>query len=213
MNKKLARMQLLKRVLASVSAGRGVSASVVLALRKGKGPERLAARLVLLGHPPRESMASIVSDESRELGMLASLLAMASGSSATAIGRKGSELAVLMERWLKASEERAMEARVFQMRGLIMSAVLGAVMATVSALGPLVGASGFLNGGEAIAGPALSFASAAMVVVSSSMLGFFLSGRHFYLNLALAVGVFWLALSVSPPLTTVPSLGVWGLNK
>jgi hypothetical protein len=212
MSKTLARIQLLKKVLASVGAGRGVSASVVLAFRGGGGAERLAARMVLLGHPPRRSMASIVSDQSRELGMLASLVTMASGSNLAAIGRKGSEFSALMERWLKAKEERLMEQKVFQMRGLIMSAVLGAVMATVSALGPLVGAGELFAGGGTSAGPALNYASAAMVVVSSSMIGLFLSGRRFYLNLVLALAVFSLALSASSPLAPVPTVSLWGIK-
>jgi hypothetical protein len=212
MNRRLARLQLLKSVLGSISAGRGVSASVVLSLRGGKGPEGLAARLVLLGFPPSVSMAPIVSDKSRELGMLASLVTLASNSNVASVGKKGSELSTVLERWLKADDERAMEAKILRMRGLIMSAVLGAVMATVSALGPIVASTDFLGAGVAAQGPTLLYASAAMVAVSSSMLGLFLSGRRFYLNLAVGLGVFWVAFIASSPLAAIPVVSLWGIK-
>lgn len=212
MNKRLVRLQLIKRVLASISSGRGVSTSIVLALRQGEGAERLAARKVLLGFPPTESMASIVSDESKELGMLASLVTMASSSNVAAIGKKGTDLSNLLERWLKAGEERAMEAKVFQMRGLIMSAVLGALMATVSAIGPLVASTSLLTGGTVSPGPSLYLLSGAMVAVSCSMLGFFLSGKRFYVNLGLGLGVYLVAFFVMSPLSTVTGVSAWGIK-
>lgn len=212
MNRRLARMLLLRKVLASIGAGRGVSASIVLALRAGEDAERAAARMVLLGFPPASSMSPLVGDESREIGMLASLVTMASASNVAAIGRKGADLSNLLERWLKAAEEKAMEARVFQMRGLIMSAVLGALMATVSTMGPLVASANFLVGGAAPAASSLGFVSGAMVAVSSSMLGFFLSGRRFYINLAIALGVFLAASFATSPLVAVPGMNPWGIK-
>jgi hypothetical protein len=212
MNRRLARLHLIKRVLASISAGRGVSTSIVLALRQGEGAEELAARKVLLGFPPARSMASIVSDKSRELGMLASLVTMASSSNVASIAKKGTELSNLLEGWLKAGEEKAMEARVFQMRGLIMSAILGALMATVSAIGPLVASSDFLSGGAVSAGPSLYLMAGAMVAVSSSMLGVFLSGRRFYVNLGLALGVFLVASYAASPLSSVTGVNAWGIK-
>lgn len=212
MNGKLARMQLLRRLLSSVGSGRGVSASIVLALRNGGGAEKSAARMVLLGFPPSKSMAPIVSDESRELGMLASLVTMAAWSNATSIGRRGKDLANILEKWLKAGEERAMESRVFQMRGLIMSAVLGALMATVSTMGPLVASSSFLTGGGAPAAQSLALVSGVMVGVSSSMLGVFLSGRKFYVNLALSIAVYLVASFAASPLSTVPGVSALGIK-
>ncbi len=212
MNKRLARMQLLKRLLSSISEGRGVSASIVLTLKQGEGAEKLAARRVLLGFPPDKSMAPVVFDESKELGMLASLVTLASASNAATVGKKGEELSNLLERWLKASEEKAMEARVFQMRGLIMSAVLGGLMAVVSAVGPLMASTDFLAGGAFTAGPSLSLVSAAMVAVSSSMLGIFLSGRRFYVNLALALGVYLVASFAASPLGSIAGFGAWGIK-
>jgi hypothetical protein len=203
-------MQLLKQVLASISAGRGVSASIVLSLRRGEGEEKHAARRVLLGFPPSKSMGFIVADKSRELGMLASLVTMAAGSNVAAVGRKGAELSKILERWLKAGEERVMEARVFQMRGLIMSAVLGALMATVSTMGPLVASSDFLVGGAASAPPSLTLVSGAMVAVSSSMLGVFLGGRGFYVNLLLSLGVFLAVSFATAPLAELPAINLLG---
>lgn len=211
MNKTLGSLILLKRLLASVSSGRGVSGSIVVAFKGAKRNERSAARMVLLGHPPRTSLASIAPYESREVGMLASLVTLGSGSDVVLLGKKGLELSTILERWLKAREARLMDARVMQMRGFVMSAVLGAVMAIVSALGPIVSTSTLL-GPTAPIGPSLDYASGAMVVVSSSMIGLFLSGRRFYLNLALALGVFWLALSAASPLSSIPDARLWGIK-
>ena len=212
MNRTLARMRLLKQVLSSISAGRGVSASIVLSLRRGEGAERLAARRVLLGFPPSKSMGPIVSDESRELGMLASLVTMAAGSNVAAVGKKGAELSMLLERWLKTGEERAMEAKVFQMRGLVMSAVLGALMATVWTMGPLVASSKLLLGGVATAAPSLTVVSGVMVAVSSSMLGIFLQGRGFYVNLLLSLAVYLAVSFATAPLAALPAINLLGIK-
>lgn len=211
MNKTLGSLVLLKRLLASVSSGRGVSGSIVFAFGGAKGNERSAARMVLLGHPPRTSLASMAPYESKEVGMLASLVTLASGSDVALMGKKGLELSTILERWLKAREARLMETRVMQMRGFVMSAVLGAVMAILSALGPIVSTSSLL-GPAAPGGPSLDYASVTMVAVSSSMLGLFLSGRRFYLNLALALFVFWLALSAASPLSSIPGASLWGIK-
>jgi uncharacterized membrane protein len=137
---------------------------------------------------------------------------MASSTNAAIIGKKGADLSNLLERWLKSAEERAMEAKVFQMRGLIMSAVLGALMATVSAIGPLVASSNFMTGGAAPAPQSLYLVSGAMVAVSSGMLGIFLSGRRFYVNLVLALAVYAVASVATSPLVSVSSTSMWGIK-
>ncbi len=211
MNKSLGRILQLKRVLASIGSGRGISGSIVLAFRDSQGKGKDAARKVLLGQPPRRSMALLASDESTEVGMLASLIALSSGSDVATVGKKGAELSAILERWLKAKEARVMEARVLQMRGFIMSAVLGAVMAIMSALGPVVSTSS-LFGGASPAGSLLYYAAGTMVAVSSSMIGLFMSGRGFYLNLMLALSVFWVTLSASSPLVSIPAVDLWGIK-
>lgn len=212
MNRDLARLALFRRLLGLVTSGMGVSASIVRAFRAAEGEEQDAARLVLLGNPPPVSLAAIVSDDAKELGMLASLVAGASSSSAMVLGKKGEALSALLEGWLKAKESRLLERRVLQMRGYIMSAVLGAVMAIIAALGPVVGSIDFLQATPQVPGASISYFSAAMVVVSSSMLGIFLSGRRFYLNLFVAIAVFALALAAASPLADVPSVSLWGIK-
>lgn len=212
MNRDLARLALFRRVLGLVTSGMGVSASIVRAFRAAEGEEHDAARLVLLGNPPPVSLAAIVSDDAKELGMLASLVAGASSSSAKALGRKGEALSLVLEGWLKARESRILERRVLQMRGYIMSAVLGAVMAIIAALGPVVGSIDFLQAAPQVPGPSLSYFAAAMVVASASMLGLFLSGRRFYLNLLVATMVFVLAFAAASPLADVPSVSLWGIK-
>ncbi|MDV3277416.1 MAG: hypothetical protein LYZ69_02985 [Nitrososphaerales archaeon] len=212
MNRDLARLLLLRHVLDSVSSGRGVSASIVKSLGAGGKEERAAARKVLLGHPPAVSLAALVSDEARELSMLASLIVNASRSSARVMGQKGEALATVLEGWLKAREARLLEGRVLQLRGYIMCAVLGAVMAIISAIGPVVSSINFLQAGSSTGGPTLTYTAAALVGISSSMLGVFLSGKRFYVDLAVAMTVFALALEAASPLAAVPVAPLWGIK-
>jgi len=212
MKKDLRRLLLMKRIMTSMNSGRGISTSIVTAFREGESKERAAARRVLLGHSHRAAMADLASDRIRELAVLAAIINVTSFSSAKILGKKGGELANLLERWLKAREARLLEQRVFEMRGLIMSAVLGAVVAILSALGPVVGDAGLLGGSVEPVGPGLYYASAAMVAVSSSMMGLFLSGRRFVLNVVLALGVYGIALSVAAPIAAVPVIRGWAVK-
>ena len=212
MNKELAQLLLLRNVLSSVSSGAGVSASIVKTLRSGGRAERDASRMILLGNPPSVSLAEFASEKARELAMLASLISAASTGSARVLGKKGEALSTVLEGWLKAKESRLLERRVMQARGYIMCAVLGAVMGIITALGPLVGSLSILQSGQPSTSPYLDYASGAMVTFSSSTLGIFLGGRRFYLDLAIAVGVFLLALSAAAPLTALPVAGPWAIK-
>jgi hypothetical protein len=184
----------------------------VKAFGSGGREEREAAKRVLLGHPPSVSLAELVSDQARELSILASLIVSASRSSARSLGQKGESLANVLEGWLKAREARLLERRVLQFRGYIMCAVLGAVMAIISALGPIVSSINFLQAAPVEGGQTLSYAAAALVGVSSSTLGIFFSGRRFYIDLAVAMAVFALAFEAASPLAAVPVAPLWGIK-
>jgi hypothetical protein len=212
LNKELAELLRLRSVLNSVSSGRGVSASIVRTLAGGERGERSAARMVLLGHPPSVALAPLTTENTRELAMLTGLIANVSTASAKVLGRKGEALSNILENWLKAKETRAMERRVMQARGYVMCAVLGAVMAIMSTLGPVVGSISFLQSAPPTPSPYLGYASGAMVAFSSSMLGIFLGGRRFYINLAIAGVVFLLGTSAAAPLASFPVSGLWAIK-
>ena len=212
MNKEISELLRLREVLSSVSSGMGVSASIVKTLGRGGPRERRAARLVLLGHPPSVAMNSVSDGGARELSMLTGIIANTSGSSATLLGRKGEKLSTVVEGWLKAKEERAMERRVMQARGYIMCAVLGAVMAIMSTLGPVVGSITLLQGAAPVADQYLGYAAGAMVAFSSSMLGIFLGGRRFYFNLGIGCAVFIVGTAAAAPLASFPTASLWAIK-
>jgi hypothetical protein len=211
MNQDVARILSLKRILESVAQGSGISRSAVQELR---GTDRLgkeAARGLLLGYPVPLAMRPMMDHGAAEVAMLASLVAAAPGSSAPAVGRRGSAVARTLERWVKAKEARALEQKVMRFRSLVTSGVLGAVTGMVATLGPMVGSLGF-GGGQGPGGGALVYGAAAMTAVSSGLLGAFMSGRGLYVNVALSLATFGLVCAVASPLATVTSVSLWGVK-
>ena len=211
MNPDLSMVRSLRRVLQSAGEGKGLARSVVEELRRCAPPGPEAARLTLLGHPLRASLRSMVESAPEEAAMLASLVVAAPRSSAYLVGRSGDALAENLERWVKAREGRALEQRVLRFRSVVTSGVLGAVTAMVATLGPLVGSLGFA-GGAAPPDPAALLAGAAgMSAISSAMLGLFMSGRGFAVNVAVTVGGFALVAAVASPLAAFPGAVPWGV--
>jgi hypothetical protein len=210
MDKDLSVILSLRRVLETVAEGRGVSQSTVRELRnQEEGAE--VARLALTGLPPSKSYASLMSSKSEEAAMLASLIVGAPMSSASLVGLRGSSLSGTFERWAKLRENARLEWKVVRFRGLVTSGVLGGVMAMIAAIGPLVGALDFASGMPT--GPSsLPTAAAAMTVVSSSMLGIFMSGRGFLVNVAVSLAFFVAAYSLASPLASSGANPVWGIK-
>jgi len=169
------------------------------------------ARTTLLGYPPRESMRQLVR-EGQETGMLASLVVNGSRGDARLVGRKGERLSLTLERWIKAREERRMEQKVLRFRGLIVSGVLGAVLGMVSSVGPLVGGLSFTATPPPVDPVYIEVAAAAMACLSSAMLGLFMSGRGFLINVAAAFAVFSLVVVAVSPLTSVTPQNLWGIK-
>lgn len=200
----------LRRVLESAGQGSGLSRSLVESFKGSGGPGGEAARLALLGFPTSASMEPLLSTGSEEVSMLASLVVAAPLSSALLVGKSGSTFALMLERWVKAKESRALEQKVMRFRSLITSGVLGAVTAMISTLGPVVGSLGIVSGAPP-GGRAIVYGAAAMAAISSGMLGFFMSGRAFYVNVAVALAAFCTVSVVASPLANVPSVGVLGV--
>lgn len=201
----------LRRVLESAGQGAGMARSIVLVLR---GTDRLgkeAARLTLLGRPIAWSMKPMTEGGSEEVAMLASLIVAAPRSSAPTVGERGGAIASTVERWVKSKETRALELKVMRFRSLVTSGVLGAVTAMVGALGPLVSSFGIVARQTPDAG-AVVYGAAAMAAISSGMLGVFMSGRKFYVNVAVTLLAFILVYAFASPLAEVPSFSLWGVK-
>ena len=188
----------LRRVLQSAAEGEGIARSVVEEMRGLSPAGTLAARKVLLGNPPSASFGPLRNESGEEVAVLASLIASAARSSVPAVGRNGGALAETLERWVKARESRALEQRVMKFRSLMTSAILGAVTGLLAALGPLVGSIQF--SAPPVANGGLVYGAAAMTAVSSGMLGAYMSGRRFYVNVALSLCAFALVSSLASPL-------------
>jgi hypothetical protein len=203
-------LRALRKVLESAGNQGGVAESVVRELKTAGPDGAKSASGVLIGLPLRTSLAPLVSGRSREVSMLASLVAASGKSSAPMAGKQGKELSHILERWIKWRENRKLEDRVFRFRGLIASAVLGAVTGMIAALGPALSSLQLLTRGAGVgSGPgAVPLAAATMSMVSAALLGQFTAGRGFYLNAmasAAAFAVVWEAVS---PLAVTPQAPV-----
>lgn len=195
----------LRRVLKSAADGEGVARSVVEELR-GLFPEGSAsARRVLLGNPLSVSLRPLAESSGGEVSMLASLVASAPRSSAPLVGRSGGALAVTLERWVKARENRVLEQKVLRFRSLMTSAILGAVTGLLATIGPLVGDIQFA--GPPASSGALVYGAAAMTAMSSGMLGAYMSGRGFYVNVAASLFAFALVSALASPLGSLSLAG------
>ena len=211
MNRHLGALLLLRRVLVEVGDGRGVAGALVAVFGRTTMGLSGVARATLLGYPPRESMRQLVG-WGEELGMLASLVVSGSRGDARLVGRKGERLSLTLESWIKAGEGRRMEQRVLRFRGLIVSGVLGAVLGMVCSVGPLVGGLSFTTAPPKVDPEYIEAAALAMVCLSSAMLGLYMSGRGFLIDVASALAVFVLVVVAVSPLTSVTPQSLWGIK-
>jgi hypothetical protein len=211
-NSELARILALKKVLESASEGMGMAQSVAREFRRGEPLGRESARLVLLGYPLALALRPLIRSECEEVSMLASLIVSAPRSSTTLIGRSGGILAGILERWVKAKESGKLQQKALRFRSLVTCGVLGAVTAMVASLGPLVGSLDFTGTASPVSSALLLDTAAGLTGISSSMLGFFMSGRGFYLNVVVALGVFILVSALASPLANVSTISLWGVK-
>lgn len=212
MNRDLNTLLSLRKVLTAISEGSGLAGALVTTFRSEREEVRSVARMTLLGHPPEVSLAPILNRESAEIAMLSSLIANAATGSTGAVGRKGDALSRTLEKWLKAREGRRLQQRVFRLRGLIVSAVLGGVLGMVSELGPIVGGLSFTGTPVALDPAAIQLSAAFMAALSSAMLGLFISGRGFFLNVCITLAVFGIVSVSVAPLTAVTAPNLWGIK-
>jgi hypothetical protein len=211
LNPDLAMVLSLRRVLESARNGKGMSRSIIEELGSALPPYSEPARILLLGFPLSASLKPLTEDGSQEVAMLASLIVSAPKSSATLVGSSGEALATTLERWVKIKESAKLEQKVLRFRSIVTSAVLGAVTAMVASLGPIVGNLNF-TALTAARPEALLPAAAGMAAVSSGMLGLFMSGRRFYVNVAVSLAVFVAVSAITSPLVNIPNLTPWGVK-
>ena len=168
--------------------------------------------MLLLGFPLKKSLSPLTDKGTEEVSMLSSLLVSAPRSSASLVGRSGLMLATTMESWIRERENRILEQRVMRFRGFVTSAVLGAVTAMMASLGPVVGNLNFLTNTAQSDGGDLLIWAAGLAGVSSGMLGLYLSGRGFVLNVLVTLSAFGLVASAVAPLASIPTLSPWGVK-
>ena len=211
MNPDLSLVRSLRKVLESSAEGKGVARSVVEELRRSPAWSS-GAKLLLLGHPLRTSLKPLVEARSEEASMLAALIVSSPKSSAPLVGRNGGALAQTLERWVRARESRALEERVMRCWSVLTSGVLGAVTAMVASLGPILGSLNFA-GSAPPADPATILAgAAAMAAIGSAVLGLFMSGRGFVVNVGVTLGVFAAVAALASPLAGVAVATPWGVK-
>ncbi len=202
----------LKKVLETAGEGMGMAQAVIRGLRDVTPLGGEPARLVLLGFPLSVALRPLVESGTEEVSMLASLIVSAPRSSSSIVGRSGGILAGTLEKWVKAKDSKKLEQKALRFRSLVTCGVLGAVTAMLAALAPLVGSLDFTGASQSAGASDLVYAAAGYAAISSSMLGLFMSGRGFYLNVLVAMGVFVLVSVLASPLADVPSVSLWGIK-
>ena len=212
MNEELATILALRRVMEASTEGEGIARALVEELGGSRPRGSDVARMLLLGYPFRSALEQFIERAPEEVAMLASLLVAAPSSSAEMVGRNGSAFGAILERWVKARENARIEQKVHQFRSVVTSGVLGAVTAMISSLGPLVGTLSFAAGAPAAAPGDLLWAAAALAGLASAMLGLFMSGRRFFVNVFVTLAVFCFVAVLAAPLADVSSVTLWGVK-
>ena len=186
------------------SRGRGLASSLVDTFRLTRDPsEKDVARLVLLGIPAKNALNRLLESEETGMKSLVTYVASESGLSARDAGRRAERLSVTFERWARLKERRRLEQRVLELRGHMVSAILGPVMAFLSSLAPFVMSFQFLSGAPAPSSGFVVYAAGAMTIASSAFLGSFFSTGRRYIDPIVAGIAFAVALQMTAPIASV----------
>jgi len=199
-------------VLESAGEGMGMAQALVRELRNVEPLGTETARLLLLGFPLPVALGHFTPAKSEEVSMLAALVVSAPRSSSTLVGKSGGVFAGTLERWVKARESGKLEQNAMRFRSIITSAVLGAVSAMIASLGPMVGSLAFAGASAPVNPANFLYAAAALTGVSSGMLGLFMSGRGFYVNVGVSLAVFAFVCALASPLAAFSSTALWGVK-
>jgi hypothetical protein len=211
LNQELAIVLSFRRVLEREGEGMGVSQSLVREL-KDSGPfGKEVGRRLLLGLPPVVALGPISNGPWAEAAMLATLVVTSKASSVILTGRKGEALSNLAERWVKARENQRLEEKVKRTRSLLASAVVGAVCSMIASIGPLLGSLSSLADSRPAPPVSLQYPGAAMALISAGLLGFYTSGKGFYLNVLVTGATYGLVSLAVAPLTGLPTF-TWAIK-
>jgi hypothetical protein len=196
-------MQKVKDIIRYASAGRGIASSLVSAFQVGASSnEQQSARLILLGVPPSQALRKLLSQFRNESGEVIRFLLAQSKFDLAQSGVRADRLAPLLEKWGEQRQKYLMEQRVLQTRILLVSIILGAVMAFFSSLLPFI--SSFNLGRLTPVTPnSLVLLSFALAMTSSFYLSMSAASRIKALGPILTAVVFVSVYYFSLPLSSV----------
>jgi len=204
--KEIQRIARLRKIFSESSKGRGLASSLVTVFKpSGERSEEEVARMILLGFPPARGFRLLLGSEEGSTKALVDFMASGSRVNVRNAGRRAEKLAIIFERWARMRERRILEQKVLELRGHIISAILGAVLAFLSSLAPFISSFQLFGIPAPSDGNLVVYAGGSMAIVSSAFLGSFLSSRRRYLDPIIAAGAFLLAVQMIAPLTNIPA--------
>jgi hypothetical protein len=184
-------MRRLRAVLKSSSRGLGLAAAFVGVFSESrKSAERDAVKRILLGDPVENAFAGVFSEKSSSGELLRFIAALARIDSSEA-SKSAERLSSMFDRWTLLRERRAMERKVMQFRGFIVSVVAGVVVGMLSTLAPVISNFQISLGTTPPAVSGFSpYEGAVFLVPSAVALGVCLSPHRPYLNVAVSLLAF-----------------------
>jgi hypothetical protein len=199
----LARMGKLRHVLRLSAHGKGIAASIVETFRESNIPEeREVVRKILLGYPVEQSVAKLISKNDHSRDILLYVVKQAKVNAVEA-SKRADRLTSLFEHWVWMKQQRIVEQRIMETRSIMVSVILGAVTAMISALAPVL-ASFQLSLTAQPQASSPSYLGILFVIPAASFLGIFFSPKRAYLNLIVSVGAYLLVTySFAPLLVTI----------
>jgi hypothetical protein len=207
--KELERIERLKIALRQATQGRGIGAAVVEVFRRSKEQgEYEAARQILLGIPVRESVSPMATNN-REAGFdLLRYIVFEARVNSVEAGRKAEKLTSYFERWAEMKQKRSLEQKAMEVRAHMISAILGAVLAMISSLAPILASFQFLATPGPTPPSSLPYFGFAFTVTSASFLGMFSAPRRPYVEPLISSLTYVVTYFLIAPLVvfSVPSL-------
>jgi hypothetical protein len=201
--RELERIERLKIALRHATQGRGVGAAVVEVFRGSHDrEEREAARRILLGISVRDSVAPMTNSGEPGFDLLRYVVSEARVNSVEA-GKNAEKLSRHFERWAETKQKRNLESRAMEVRAHMIAAIMGAVLAMISSLAPILASFQLVVAAVSpttTTGPSdMAYFGFGAAVISSVFLGLFSSPRRPYVEpIICAVAYIGMFLLISP---------------
>jgi hypothetical protein len=200
------RIQKLRLILSDSVNGRGIAASMVAAFKDSDEKlEKKVARMILLGIPVERSVKSMLEAKGESHDLLRYIVTEAKVNLLEA-SKNAEKLSSLFERWVKLKRVRMMEQNVMEMRGHIVSVILGAVVSLLSSLAPVISTFQQFLTNNVRSSELFPYLGISLTLISSVFLGFYLSPRRAYIDPILAFVSYLLSLILIGPLIWVTVL-------